>query len=688
MELHRAPLVRLVLPFVAGILAGYYFIVPLWVLISVLSLCAIILLVFVTAKPQWQSKLSISGYTGLAINATLFFVGLFAIYFSSPANFKNHLTNTSPQKKLLVRLLQNPEEKGKTYSALAQAEWGNDSNNATRETFGKVLVYFSKDGFDSTLTYGNYVLIDGNINEPQPPLNPAEFNYKRWLANKNIYYQTFLKKGQYAKTSINTANPVYKLANTARTYFDGVLHAYLPDSSTYAVANALILGERNYIDDETQDAYIRTGTIHILAVSGLHVGAIYLLLGWVFVFFNRNKFLKWFRAIIILIGLWGYAILTGLSPSVTRAATMFSFIVIGDAIGRKTNLYNSLAASAIFILCIDAKAVFNIGFQLSYLAVIGIGLLYYPIYSVITVKYKLLNYFWQLTAVSLAAQIATFALGIFYFHQFPNYFLLSNLIIVPLAMLAVYTGITLFVVSKIHFLALWVGKGLHLLLYLSNSAATQIQGWPLSYSSHLYLSGAGFFLVYLAIITLCIFIATKKHIPLVVCLSGCVGLVLLSVYRDYNSLQNKEFTVYALSHGEKAISYIDKNEAWLWTDSTITEDSKIYRQKIEPHFIAANVHTIHFEHGDSLLANNFGIYGNRYIALHGLKVLWLEDDKPIHQLKGSTWDVVIAGAKVKPAKLNNEAITYGQLVITNPYAVTNDTNTYTIAQRGAYNIQF
>jgi competence protein ComEC len=688
MELHRAPLVRLILPFVAGILTGYYLSFPLYILISALALCAITLFVFVVAKPKWQSRLSLSAFTGIVINTALFFGGLLAIYFSLPTNFKKHITNTPPQKTILVKLLQNPEGKEKTYCALAQAEWANDSNNTEQEIFGKLLIYFSKEGYDSTLTYGDYILINGNIKEPQPPLNPSEFDYKLWLANKNIYYQTFLKQGQYFKTQLSKTNFIYKLANNARTYFDEILHTYLPDSTTYSVANALILGQRNYIDDDIQDAYAHTGTIHILAVSGLHVGAIYLLLSWVLVFFDRNKILKWFKAAIILIGLWGYAIITGLSPSVLRAATMFSFIIIGQVIGRKTNLYNSLAASALFILCFDAKALFGIGFQLSYLAVAGIGLLYYPIYKSINVKYKILNYFWQLTAVSLAAQIATFTLGIFYFHQFPNYFLLSNLVIVPLAMMAVYTGIALFAVSAIPIVAGWLGKVLHWVLYLSNSVAMQIESWPLSYTHYLYFSIAGVLLVYAAIVAFGVFITTKKYTPLVVFLSVSIVLSALALYRGYSTRQNTEFTVYALPHGEKAISYINKNEAWLWVDTTISGTSKIYRQKIEPHFINANIHTVHWVQGDGLLINNFGLYDGRYIALQGLKVLWLENDKTVNQLKGTNWDVVIAGPKVHPDKLTKEMISYRRLVVNNPYFITNDTNTYITAQRGAYNIQF
>jgi competence protein ComEC len=447
------------------------------------------------------------------------------------------------------------------------------------------------------------------------------------------------------------------------------------------------LGQRGDVPDELTNAYAHTGTIHVLAVSGLHVGAIYLLLSWLLVLFNRTKTLRIFRTLIILAVLWGYAVLTGLAPSILRATVMFSFIVIGDTIGRKTNLFNSLAASALFILCADAKAIFNIGFQLSYLAVAGIGLLYLPLYRLITIKNKLADYCWQLVSVSIAAQIATFALGIFYFHQFPNYFLLSNLIIVPLSILAVYAGIILFVVSPVPFISVWIGKGLHYLLLACNTTAIGIEHWPLSYSGGLYLSFGGMLLVYLAITALGIYISTKNYAPLAACLCCCIVLAVLSLYRNYTTRQNKEFTVYALPYGQKAISYIEKNEAWIWADSTVTKNSNFYRQKIEPHLIAANVGKVNFAYGDSLLANNFGIYGSRYIALQGLKILWVEDEKAIIQQKGTLWDVVIASPKLKTSALNG-GLTYKKLVISSPYAKQKAQQTHNTALEGAYRIQF
>ncbi len=686
MQWHRAPIVRLIIPFIAGILAGYYFSIPVELIIGVLLICSVVLLFFVVAKPNKQAQLSLSSFPGIVINSTLLFAGLFAIYFNSPKNFKSHLINTPKQQHLLVRLLENPEEKNKTYRALAQAEWGN-SNDSLTPINGKLWVYFPKKSYDATLAYGDYVIINGDLQTPQPPLNPNEFDYSQWLANQNIYFQVFLKQGEYSKTGQKSTNPIYSIANAARLYFNGVLQQFLPDSVTYGVAAALILGQRGDVPSELTNAYARTGTIHVLAVSGLHVGAIYLLLSWLLVFFNRTKTLRIFRTLIILTILWGYAVLTGLAPSFLRATVMFSFIVIGETIGRKTNLFNSLAASALFILCVDAKALFNIGFQLSYLAVAGIGLLYLPLYRLVTIKNKIADYCWQLVSVSIAAQIATFALGIFYFHQFPNYFLLSNLIIVPLSILAVYVGIVLFVVSPLPVISVWVGKSLHYLLLVCNTTAIEMERWPLSYSGGLYLSFAGMLLIYLTIIALGIFIATKSYTPLVVCLSGCIALAGMSLYRNYTTRQNNEFTVYALPYGQKAMSYIEKNEAWIWADSSVTQQSPVYQQKIQPYLIAANVGKVNFIYGDSLLVNNFSIYDGRYIALHGLKVLWATNENTFVTSKEEQWDVVIAGPKVNATKLSS-LMRFKELVITSPFPKSTAKKTHNLALDGAYRIQF
>lgn len=437
-----------------------------------------------------------------------------------------HIIHQTQYNKVLARIAQAPEEKPKTYKIIAEAQWVAHGDTLTPAT-GKLLLYLSKKGYDSSLRYGDCIIIKNKLETPPTQIDSSDFNYALWLARQNIHYQAFLLQGDYTKTTQHQANPLFAFAYRARSYFDNTLHTYLPDSNTYSVATAIVLGLRNHIDDELTDAYARTGTIHILAVSGLHVGAIYLALAGLLAWVGKRK--KWaavVKALILLCGLWLYALLTGLSPSVVRATTMFSFIAVGNAMGRKTNLFNSLAAAALFTLAIDANAIFKIGFQLSYLAVAGIGLLYTPLVNLLTPKTWLLTKIWQLLCVSFAAQVATFPLGIYYFHQFPNYFLVSNLLIVPLAMLAVYLGLLLLVVSPLPFLASLVGKAVHGVLSVNNYLAKTIEQLPFAYSSDLELSLGGVVSLYAFILFTFFWLKTKKAAYILGMLAALIAFII------------------------------------------------------------------------------------------------------------------------------------------------------------------
>ena len=201
------------------------------------------------------------------------------------------------------------------------------------------------------------------------------------------------------------------------------------------VASALLLGYRENLDKELVKSYASAGAMHVLAVSGLHVGILYLLLTRIFSFLKKVKKVKngkFILTILIVSFLWFYAIMTGLSASVMRATTMFSFIVIGnELLNRKTSIYNTLAVSAIILMIINPFIVYQVGFQLSYVAVVGIVYLQPKLNRLFYSRYKLVRGVWAITCVSLAAQIATFPLSLHYFHQFSTYFFISNLIVIP-----------------------------------------------------------------------------------------------------------------------------------------------------------------------------------------------------------------------------------------------------------------
>ena len=187
------------------------------------------------------------------------------------------------------------------------------------------------------------------------------------------------------------------------------------------LAEALLIGYKDDLDKTLVQSYTNTGVVHIIAISGLHLGLIYWLLVQLLKPLQRRKYMKWLRPVIIILGLWLFSLLAGAQPSILRSAVMFTCIVIGETIAKKTSIYNSLALSAFGLLCWNPYWLWDVGFQLSYSAVLSIIIFMRPVYNLLYVKNKILDFFWKINAVTIAAQILTLPLSIYHFHQFPVY---------------------------------------------------------------------------------------------------------------------------------------------------------------------------------------------------------------------------------------------------------------------------
>ena len=314
--------------------------------------------------------------------------------------------------------------------------------------------------------YGEVWLIAGHPDPSKPPLNPGEFDYARYLEYRQVYHQQYVHPDQYRVLRLAPPNPLIAVSLRAATQLDGVFRHYIHARREYAIASALVLGIKDDVDLATKQAYTATGTTHIMAVSGLQVGLLFAAMSWVLrKLLGRLKgFLLW-SALVGLGVIWSYAFLTGLSASVLRATVMFTVIIIGRALGRQDSIFNTLGVAAFGLLIWNPFLVADVGFQLSFLAVLSIVYVQPRIAQWLAVEAYFyarrrpwqpkavqwvwrgsgwfLDKVWQAVALSLAAQVATFGLGLYYFHQFPFSFLFSNLVAVPISSGAVYVGLVL-----------------------------------------------------------------------------------------------------------------------------------------------------------------------------------------------------------------------------------------------------
>ena len=313
------------------------------------------------------------------------------------------------------------------------------------ETTGEVLLSIRKDNITKVLEIDDRVLTRTDFLEVKSPLNPHQFNYKNYLARQGIHRQIYLKSNEFFE--LETETTFLGWISQLRSNIQQSLKKEGFSDDEFGVMNALLLGRRQEVSKELIDDYSKAGAIHILAISGLHVGIILLLLSYFFKPLELIKNGHFFKLVMIVLFLWFFALLAGMSASVVRAVTMFTAVAIGQSVQRKNSVVYSLILSMFVLLLIKPMFLFDVGFQLSYLAVFGIVTIQPKLSNLWQPKWILIDKIWQLITVSLAAQLSVLPLSLFYFHQFPGLFLLSNLVIVPFLGIILIGGIVMILLS-------------------------------------------------------------------------------------------------------------------------------------------------------------------------------------------------------------------------------------------------
>jgi competence protein ComEC len=367
---------------------------------------------------------------------------------------------------------------------------------------GTIYLYVPKDSMYQTSLPGDKILFNARLNLIPPPKNPHEFDYRNYLHLHQVYAQGYTTD---AKIITTEKWSIMRWASSFRAELLMLIDEMNLEADEKAIASALLLGYRHFITDETIQAFAGAGAMHVLAVSGLHVGILYMVVAF-FLKVDRRKPHKnnWRKVLVIIAIIWMYAILTGLSPSVTRAAVMFTFLAVGGLMKRKTSSIQAIIASAMVLLAFNPNYLFEVGFQLSYAAVFGIIYLQPKIYRLIPrIPNRMLDYAWQITAVSIAAQAATFPLSVYYFHQFPLLFVFSNLFVIPLAFLTMGYGLFVLIVSIFTGVLSWLIWPLKGLLWLMINGVGLIEEIPHAVVTQLWIGRVEIILYLILIFTAC-----------------------------------------------------------------------------------------------------------------------------------------------------------------------------------------
>ena len=564
-EIRRYPFIRLTIPLIVGIVLALLLPMPQWVGWSLLGLSAVCFVVF-----KHIPKYNIALATGISVNVFLVAVGLLLASFNVDGEAKDTLAGY--KGFVIGEVADDPKIKENNVSIEINVSAIRDGDEWI-ETSGRTLLYLEKDSASVLLRTGDRIVFSPELSGIENKGNPEEFDYRKYLAYNMIFSSDYLAGDDWRLVDDEAVGFRPKLSRL-RMKLVGLLRDFGLSDDELGVMSAMTMGYSDILSDEIRHAYSSAGAMHILAVSGLHVGIIYGIIVFLLSFIKNDK-LNWLKVLITITLIWLYALFTGLSPSVSRASLMFSLMSLGKLQKNSPGSLNAVFASMFILLVINPYNLVNIGFQLSYSAVIGIIILQPRLYAIFEVKNKFLDWIWSLTTVSVAAQLATMPLCFYYFHQFSNYFLLTNYVMIPISTIAIWTCFIFFAVSWIPYISTAVAYCLSWLAKAMNYACLTIEGLPFSTAQDIYIDIPQMILLF-AIIVLFVtfFFFTKRYRHLFAAVAMCVILAATNLWQSVEASSQKTLVVYNISK-TTAINIIDGTDNIMFANLDSIQPEKI-----------------------------------------------------------------------------------------------------------------
>ncbi|MFZ1529499.1 MAG: ComEC/Rec2 family competence protein [Ferruginibacter sp.] len=565
-----APFVRLLLPLIAGILLQWYIGFGLrFILIT--NICyglAFLLFQFLSITLRFRLKYM----QGILLNFFILSLALLLTYRANSSRCSNWYGNLmTDSSKLLLRINEPLTAKDKSYKTTAEVEAIVNTGTVKIAT-GKLLLYFSKTG-NIQLQYGDKIIIDKPPQWIRNSGNPGSFNYERYSSFQQLFHTVYLKPEDYVVAGESSPNWFYGFLYHSQDYILNALRKNIPGSANEeGIAEALLIGYKEDLDKDLVQAYSNTGVVHIIAISGLHLGLIYAVLVWIFTKMGVMRRSKTVSVILILTVLWMFSLLTGASASVLRSAVMFSFLLTGKTFFRQASGYNALAASAFLLLCWNPYYCWDVGFQLSYLAVFGIMWLQQFIYKIWFIKSKWLRQVWAMISVTLAAQLITFPVCIYYFHQFPNLFLFTNLLAVPLSTIILYAELLLIVFASITPAATLLGKAVYWLIYAMNYIVQKANDLPFSVIDRIYANLYSTWALYVLVFSLSAWLLYKKKKLLYFSFLPLLMYAAMMFHAVAERDKQQKIIIYNINR-YRAVDFVYKDEYFFEGDSILLQDA-------------------------------------------------------------------------------------------------------------------
>jgi competence protein ComEC len=574
------PTALITFAFIAGIIAQYWLDFS-WYILLTSWLSAIVLLL--VAIIQRRSTLPYHRLLGAIVLVVFFLSGELSLGIRTPGFFEHHFSNRHlPGDHLIIQLVEVSE--GKFYKGIAEVKGIGNRTNYQSAT-GKMLVFSSEpiatgDVYITALT--PVPITNSN--------NPGEFDAQHYWRMKGIEHRLFVDNRSWVK--LYSFPSVSGFFESIRAYFKQKLNEVLP-AELAGLTSALALGDKSQLSMEQRTSFANAGAMHVLAVSGLHVGILLAILQWMFF---QIPFLRHRNAYIVcaLIIVWLFALLTGLAPSVFRATLMFSMLGVGHLLGRRFFSLNAILVSALFILMLDGSALFDIGFQLSYLAILGISLFFQPVQSILHLPHKWLRYIWDGVAVGIAAQIGTLPISLYYFHQFPNYFVLTNIGLLLLSGIALGVVLLFFLTHFIPYVSDLVTWVMELVFLTIIGFITWIDSLPNAVSRGFHIDLHEVLIAYSLIGLVYYFMIQGKWRPFLAATTSLTAFALFIVYFKTDNLGLNELVVFNhkkplllyRTNGVNHVIYTDESPQELERMQHLVQGyQQFYEGEVQYHFL-------------------------------------------------------------------------------------------------------
>lgn len=539
MKILDFPIVRITICFVIGIIFCYYLNPNPKLVIAFFGIATLTLVILFLKK---KSTFTPNSYFGVVLYCLFFILGIGITMLHQDTIHRNHYSHFDTfynQNNEIELVIKEKIKNSKNYNRYF-ADIQKINNQPIR---GKILLQIKKTELTENFHSGTKLKINEQLVRNFKPNNPNQFDYGKYLESKSVYAQIFSDLPQIKINPINEKSLWYFTSKFRNQIIENLQKSGFRKEEL-AIVVALILGQQQDISADVLQDYQYAGAVHILSVSGLHVGFIMLFITFLLKPLPNTTFGNTIRFVIVIISLWLFALVAGLAPSVVRSATMFSFLALGLFLNRATNSFHTMVASLFLILLVEPMFLFDIGFQLSYIALFFILWLQPIFQSYWKPNNQITSYFWDILTVSFAAQIGAMPLSIYYFHQFPGLFFVTNLVLIPCLSVVMALGVFLMILAYFNCIPLFLSKIVAFCITMMNLFIKWIASFESLVIKEIPLSIWLLFSLYLLIFSWIFWLKKPNYNKLTIGLGSILIFQLIFVSTQWNKQSEKEWIVF------------------------------------------------------------------------------------------------------------------------------------------------